>query len=69
MADLNEGLGLKKTYDEDKSVEKESTLLVFDLVGEYCGLPVNLVREIVHVPPRITRVPNAPDYVRGVINL
>jgi purine-binding chemotaxis protein CheW len=27
------------------------------------------VREIVHVPPRITRVPNAPHYVRGVINL
>ena len=47
----------------------ERTLLVFDLVGEHCGLDVNLVREIVHVPPRITRVPNAPHYVRGVINL
>ena len=50
-------------------VEQERTLLVLDLVGEYCGLDVNLVREIVHVPPRITRVPNAPHYVRGVINL
>ncbi|MDR1652004.1 MAG: chemotaxis protein CheW [Synergistaceae bacterium] len=49
--------------------EHERTLLVFDLIGEYCGLDVNLVREIVHVPPRITRVPNAPHYVRGVINL
>ncbi|MDR0649725.1 MAG: chemotaxis protein CheW [Synergistaceae bacterium] len=47
----------------------ERTLLVFDLVGEHCALDVNLVREIVHVPPRITRVPNAPHYVRGVINL
>ncbi len=47
----------------------ERTLLIFDLVGEHCGLDVNLVREIVHVPPRITRVPNAPHYVRGVINL
>ena len=37
MADLNEGLGLKKTYDEDKSVEKESTLLVFDLVESGLG--------------------------------
>ena len=27
MADLNEGLGLKKTYDEDKSVEKETELI------------------------------------------
>jgi purine-binding chemotaxis protein CheW len=55
--------------DEGSVVETERTLLVFDLVGEYCGLDVNLVREIVHVPPRITRVPNAPHYVRGVINL
>lgn len=49
--------------------EAERILLVFDLVGEYCGLDVNMVREIVHVPPSITRVPNAPSYVRGVINL
>jgi purine-binding chemotaxis protein CheW len=50
-------------------IEKERTLLVFDLMGEHCGLDVSLVREIVHVPPRITRVPNAPHYVRGVVNL
>ncbi|MDR0615179.1 MAG: chemotaxis protein CheW [Synergistaceae bacterium] len=54
---------------EMAALEPERTLLVFDLVGEHCGLDVNLVREIVHVPPRITRVPNAPHYVRGVINL
>ena len=55
--------------DDGAAMEQERTLLVFDLVGEYCGLEVNLVREIVHVPPRITRVPNAQHYVRGVINL
>lgn len=55
--------------EEAAQPENERTLLVFDLAGEYCGLDVNLVREIVHVPPRITRVPNAPSYVRGVINL
>ena len=55
--------------DDNASMDSERTLLVFSLVGEYCGLDVNLVREIVHVPPRITRVPNAPHYVRGVINL
>jgi purine-binding chemotaxis protein CheW len=55
--------------NETTVLEPEKTLLVFDLVGEHCGLDVNLVREIVHVPPRITRVPNAPHYVRGVINL
>lgn len=55
--------------EKSEKMEQMRTLLVFDLVGEHCGLPVNLVREIVHVPPRITRVPNAPHYVRGVINL
>ncbi|MDL2263031.1 chemotaxis protein CheW [Synergistaceae bacterium OttesenSCG-928-I11] len=55
--------------DDNAAPENERTLLVFDLAGEHCGLDVNLVREIVHVPPRITRVPNAPHYVRGVINL
>lgn len=54
---------------EEGTAQHDRTLLVFDLAGEYCGLDVNLVREIVHVPPRVTRVPNAPPYVRGVINL
>lgn len=55
-------------HDEDVQVHTR-TLLVFDLAGEFCGLDVELVKEIVHVPPRITRVPNAPHYVTGVINL
>ncbi|MDR3332188.1 MAG: chemotaxis protein CheW [Synergistaceae bacterium] len=59
-----------RSADRDEvAIESERTLLVFDLMGEHCGLDVNLVREIVHVPPRITRVPNAPHYVKGVINL
>jgi purine-binding chemotaxis protein CheW len=67
---MSEAAAEKTRRGDDGSVTvSERTLLVFDLVGEYCGLDVNLVREIVHVPPRITRVPNAPHYVRGVINL
>ncbi|MBL3593495.1 MAG: chemotaxis protein CheW [Synergistaceae bacterium] len=48
---------------------KERIILVFDLNEEFYGLDVNLVREIVRVPGRITRVPKAPGYIRGVINL
>ena len=55
--------------DNSRAIESGRTLLIFSLADEFCGLPVSLVREIVHVPPRITRVPNAPAYVRGVINL
>ena len=43
--------------------------LVFALGRENFGVDVNLVREIVRVPPFITRVPNAPMYIRGVMNL
>lgn len=35
---------------------------------ETFGVPIALVREIVRVP-QITAVPNAPEYVEGVINL
>lgn len=51
------------------STEERLTLLVFDLAGEFCGLEANFVQTIVLVPPKITRVPNAPHYVSGVINL
>lgn len=55
-------------YDVERH-EKENILLVFELAGENCGLEANYVRTIVTVPPRITRIPNSPNYVTGVINL
>ncbi len=62
---------IKQAFDglDGNIAEKERILLVFDLVGEHCALDVNMVREIVHVPPKISRVPNAESHVRGVINL
>lgn len=58
-----------KISSEAAAPARVRTLLVFDLAGEYCGLDVSSIREIVHLPPRITRVPNAPAHVKGVINL
>jgi purine-binding chemotaxis protein CheW len=40
----------------------------FRIVGEEYGLPLTAVQELITLP-RITRVPHAPGYVRGVINL
>ena len=48
---------------------EEHIHLVFTLGRENFGVDVNMVREIVRVPSFITRVPNAPMYIRGVINL
>ena len=52
-----------------ESLGQEHINLVFALGKEDFGVDVNIVREIVRVPPFITRVPNAPNYIKGVINL
>jgi purine-binding chemotaxis protein CheW len=49
-------------------MEKELQVVGFRIGRETFGLPISMVREIVRVP-EITSVPNAPDYIEGVINL
>ena len=63
---------LSNTSQKELNVEslgQEHINLIFALGNENFGVDVNIVREIVRVPPFITRVPNAPPYIRGVINL
>ncbi|HEV3038999.1 MAG TPA: chemotaxis protein CheW [Candidatus Angelobacter sp.] len=47
---------------------KELHIVGFRVGRETFGVPISLVHEIVRVPD-ITSVPEAPDYVEGVINL
>jgi purine-binding chemotaxis protein CheW len=49
-------------------MDKELQVVGFRIGRETFGLPISMVREIVRVP-EITTVPNAPDYIEGVINL
>lgn len=58
-----------QTQNRDEDRGGEHITLIFALGGEDYGLHVNFVKEIVRLPPFITRVPNAPSSVRGVINL
>ncbi len=60
---------IKMTQNEGDDRGVEHITLIFSLGEEDYGLDVNFVREIVRLPPFITRVPNAPSSVRGVINL
>ncbi|SPF44455.1 CheW-like domain protein [Candidatus Desulfosporosinus infrequens] len=46
----------------------EEQLVTFSLGSEEFGVDIMRVQEIIRIPP-ITRVPKAPDYVEGVINL
>ena len=46
----------------------EQQLVTFSLGSEDFGVDIMRVQEIIRIPP-ITRVPKAPTYVEGVINL
>jgi purine-binding chemotaxis protein CheW len=46
----------------------EEQLVTFGLGSEEFGVDIMCVQEIIRIPP-ITRVPKAPDYIEGVINL
>ena len=48
--------------------ESEVQLVVFDLASEFYGVDIGDVREIIRMQT-ITRVPGAPPFVEGVINL
>ncbi|WP_395457891.1 chemotaxis protein CheW (plasmid) [Azospirillum melinis] len=43
--------------------------VVFRLAGAEYGLPVSAVREVLRRPDSITPLPNAPDFVAGVLTL
>jgi purine-binding chemotaxis protein CheW len=58
-----DGAELEETLDDDEQ------MVVFLLGKEEFGVPIASVQEIVRVPEELTRVPKAPAFVEGVINL
>ncbi len=70
MATLQEGD--KRDLDDDSDEEAsddDEQVVVFRLDKEEFGVPIDSVQEIVRVPDELTRVPKAPPFVEGVINL
>ena len=53
---------------EGISINNEIQLVVFKLGREFYGISILQVQEIKRMA-EITRVPHAPDYIKGVINL
>lgn len=47
----------------------DEQFIVFQLGGEQYGLPIRAVDEVVRVPDTLTRLPKAPAFVEGVMNL
>ena len=51
------------------TAEEDMQVVIFRLGAEEFGVPIMSVQEIVRVPDGLTRVPKAPEFVEGVINL
>lgn len=71
-----EGSGMEKAAMADNStgasggiIDDEEQFVVFRLMNEEFGVPIDSVQEIVRVPDQLTRVPKTPDFLEGVVNL
>jgi purine-binding chemotaxis protein CheW len=54
---------------EISGAEAIEQFVIFRLGGEEYGLPIAAVDEIVRMPESLARLPSAPDFVEGVMNL
>ncbi|GAB6042837.1 chemotaxis protein CheW [Endothiovibrio diazotrophicus] len=70
-AELNgeEAMQAHEGESGDEGSEDEQQFVVFVLTGEEFGVPIASVNEIVRIPEELTRVPKAPPFVEGIINL
>jgi purine-binding chemotaxis protein CheW len=50
-------------------MEEEEQFVVFRLMEEEYGVPIEAVQEIVRVPDELTRIPKTPEFIEGVVNL
>jgi purine-binding chemotaxis protein CheW len=54
---------------DDARQGADEQFIVFQLGGEEYGLPIAAVDEVVRVPETLTRLPKAPAFIDGVMNL
>lgn len=76
LADERVSLLLAETSDHKEeamattgAATKRERFLVIRLGDETYGLPITAVDEVVRLPETLTRLPKAPAYVQGVMNL
>jgi len=55
--------------EQAEDLDDDEQVVVFRLDKEEFGVPIESVQEIVRIPDELIRVPKAPGFVEGVINL
>ena len=58
-----------QTEAASRQADDEEQYVVFRVADEEYGVPIDVVQEIVRIPDQLTRVPKAPDFIEGVVNL
>ncbi|MCX7946690.1 MAG: chemotaxis protein CheW [Hydrogenophilus sp.] len=62
-------LDAEHTALSEVETDDERQVVVFKLVGEEYAVPIAAVQEIVRLPDLLTRIPQSPPSVEGIINL
>jgi len=63
---VEDGETMKPETTEDRQLER---FVIFRLGAETYGFPIEAVEEVVSLPDALTRVPRAPAFIEGVLNL
>ncbi len=67
---LTAALRLKKeTVNQETKKEEEIQLVSFSIAQQEYAIDISYVKEIVQIPSKIVRLPNAPLYLSGFMNL
>jgi purine-binding chemotaxis protein CheW len=61
--------GKEEAMAEDQIQAISEQFLLFRIGDEEFGLPIAAVEEVASLPPKLTRLPKAPAFVQGVMNL
>jgi purine-binding chemotaxis protein CheW len=69
MRRLGAGSGADAKQNAEQAARVERNFLIFCLGNDQFGMPVEAVDEVARMPEQITRVPKAPRFLEGVINL
>jgi purine-binding chemotaxis protein CheW len=59
----------QEAADPDETLDDDEQVVIFRMDKEEFGVPIAGVQEIVRVPEALIRIPKAPPFVEGVINL
>jgi len=72
LSAMNEGEAedsRQQAKEVDDNMDDDEQVVIFRLDKEEFGAPIASVQEIVRIPEELIRVPQAPSFVEGVINL